>query len=66
MNGLLRFFHRKDVIPEIVYLSKCKLYIFSSGWKIVMSQIQKINKKIFLPLNYSNYGNLVSTSIPLL
>ena len=32
-----------------------------------MSQIKnRINKKIFFPVNFSNYGNLVSSSIPLL
>ncbi len=69
MNGpAVVSFAIKNVIPEIVNLSKNVNCIFShQAGKVVMSQIQKkINKKIFLPLNYSNHGNLVSTSIPLL
>ena len=69
MNGpAIVSFTIKDVIPEIVNLSKNVNCIFShQAGKVVMSQIQKkVNKKIFLPLNYSDYGNLVSTSIPLL
>ncbi len=58
----------KEVIPEIIRLSKNVNCIFShQAGKIVMSQIKKkINSKIFFPFNYMSYGNLVSTSIPLL
>ncbi len=69
MNGpAVVSFAIKDVIPEIVNLSKNVNSIFAhQAGKIVMSEIQKkIDKKIFFPLNFSNYGNLVSTSIPLL
>ena len=69
MNGpAVVSFALKDVIPEIKKLSKNVNCIFShQAGKVVMSQIQKkINKKIFFPLNFSDYGNLVSTSIPLL
>lgn len=69
MNGpAVVSFAMKDVIPEILKLSKQVNCIFShQAGKVVMSQIQKkIDSKIFFPLNYSNYGNLVSTSIPLL
>lgn len=69
MNGpAVVSFTIKNVIPEIVELSKNASCIFShQAGKIVMSQIQKkISTKTFLPLNYSNHGNLVSTSIPLL
>ena len=69
MNGpAVVSFTIKDVIPEIVNLSKNVNCIFShQAGKVVMSQIQKkVNKKIFLPMNYSDHGNLVSTSIPLL
>ncbi len=31
---------------------------------LVLSSINK-DKKIFIPTNYKNYGNLISTSIPL-
>lgn len=69
MNGpAIVSFTIKDVIPEIINLSKNVNCIFShQAGKVVMAQIQKkINKKIFLPMNYSDHGNLVSTSIPLL
>ena len=69
MNGpAVVSFAIRDVIPEIMALSKNVNCIFShQAGKIVMNQLQKkIDKKIFFPLNYNNHGNLVSTSIPLL
>ncbi len=69
MNGpAVVSFALKDVIPEIKKLSKNVNCIFShQAGKVVMSQIKnRINKKIFFPVNFSNYGNLVSSSIPLL
>lgn len=69
MNGpAVVSFAIRDVIPEILNLSKNVNCIFShQAGKIVMNQIQKkINPKIFFPLNFNNHGNLVSTSIPLL
>ena len=69
MNGpAVVSFALKDVVPEIKKLSKNVNCIFShQAGKVVMSQIQnRINKKIFFPVNFSDYGNLVSTSIPLL
>lgn len=69
MNGpAIVSFAIKDVIPQIVNLSKNVNCIFShQAGKIVMNEIKKkINSKIFFPVNYANYGNLVSTSIPLL
>ena len=69
MNGpAVVSFAIRDVIPEIIALSKNVNCIFShQAGKIVMNQLQKkIDKKIFFPLNYNNHGNLVSTSIPLL
>lgn len=58
----------KDVLPDILKLSKQADCIIShQAGKIVIDQIKKkINKKIFFPINYKEYGNLVSTSIPLL
>lgn len=69
MNGpAVVAFAVKDVIPEIVKLSKDVDCIFShQAGKIVMGQIKKkINNKVFFPINFNNHGNLVSTSIPLL
>jgi len=69
MNGpAVVSFAIKDVLPEIINLSKDINCIFShQAGKIVMSQIKKkIDKKVFFPLNFENHGNLVSTSIPLL
>ena len=69
MNGpAVISFAKSVVLPEIIKLSKNINCIFShQAGKIVMNQIKKkINKKIYFPLNFSNHGNLVSTSIPLL
>ena len=69
MNGpAVVSFAIKDVIPEIINLSKNVNCIFShQAGKIVMNEIKKkINPKVFFPVNFSNYGNLVSTSIPVL
>ena len=69
MNGqAVVTFAIKDVIPEIIKLSKNTNCIFAhQAGKIVMNAIKKkINSKIFFPENYTNYGNLVSTSIPVL
>ena len=56
------------VIPKIQELIKneknCALFCHQAG-KIVMNKIEKkINPKIKNPMNYTDYGNLVSTSIP--
>ena len=56
------------VIPKIQELTKneknCVLFSHQAG-KIVMNKIKKkLNSKIKIPMNYSEYGNLVSTSIP--
>ena len=69
MNGpAVVTFAMKDVIPEMINLSKNASCIFShQAGKIVMNEIKKkIDPKKFFPLNFSNYGNLVSTSIPVL
>lgn len=69
MNGpAVVSFAIKDVIPEIINLSKNINCIFShQAGKIVMNEIKKkIDPKVFFPVNFSNYGNLVSTSIPVL
>jgi 3-oxoacyl-[acyl-carrier-protein] synthase III len=58
----------RHVLPEIIRYSKNidSLFIHQAG-KIVINLIKtKLNKKIFLPTNYEKYGNLVSTSIPVL
>ena len=57
-----------NVIPELKkYLKNIDgLYLHQAG-RIVINLIKsKINKKIFIPSNYEKYGNLVSTSIPVL
>lgn len=69
MNGpALVSFVTKHVIPEIKKISKDvdKIYIHQAG-KIVTKIIRSsmTNQKL-IPTNYSKYGNLVSTSIPLL
>ncbi len=69
MNGpAVVSFAIKDVLPEILKLSKNVNCIFShQAGKIVMDQIQKkIKSKVFFPLNFEGHGNLVSSSIPLL
>ena len=69
MNGpAVVSFAIKDVIPEILNLSKNVNCIFShQAGKVVMNQLQKkINSEVFFPQNFKNHGNLVSTSIPLL
>ena len=69
MNGqAVVTFAIKNVIPEIIKLSKNTNCIFAhQAGKIVMNAIKKkINSKIFFPENYTNYGNLVSASIPVL
>ena len=57
-----------NVIPELKkYLKNIDgLYLHQAG-KIVINLIKsKLNKKVFIPSNYEKYGNLVSTSIPVL
>jgi 3-oxoacyl-[acyl-carrier-protein] synthase-3 len=69
MNGpAVVSFAIKDVLPEILKLSKNVNCIFShQAGKIVMDQIQKkIKSKVLFPLNFEGHGNLVSSSIPLL
>ena len=69
MNGpAVVSFAMRDVVPDIMNLSKNIDCIFShQAGKVVMKQIQKkIDTNIFFPLNFTNHGNLVSTSIPLL
>lgn len=58
----------KHVIPKIKKYSKDidGLFLHQPG-KIVMNLIKStLSKKIFIPTNYEKYGNLVSTSIPVL
>ncbi len=57
-----------NVIPELKkHLKNIDgLYLHQAG-KIVINLIKsKLNKKVFIPSNYEKYGNLVSTSIPVL
>jgi len=41
---------------------------FINNWKYINKLLikKKINNKVFFPINFNNYGNLVSTSIPVL
>lgn len=59
----------KNVIPklnEFLNNKKTTILIHQAG-KIVIDLIKKSLKKnnIFMPINYQDYGNLVSTSIPM-
>ena len=57
-----------DVLPNIKKLIKNKnksAIVCHQAGKIVFSEIKKnVKNNILIPQNYSNYGNLVSTSIP--
>ena len=59
-----------NVIPKLKEFSRSntKTILIHQAGKVVMdlvlSSINK-DKKIFIPTNYKNYGNLISTSIPL-
>ena len=70
MNGPeIVSFATKHVIPKIKeflnYNQKQCLIVHQAG-KIVLDQISRVlNKKILMPKNYQTFGNLVSTSIPL-
>ena len=58
----------KYVVPEIKKNSKDvdSVFIHQAG-KIVYNLIKsKINKRIFIPKNFEKFGNLVSSSIPVL
>ena len=68
MNGpALVSFAANHVIPEIINYSKNvdAIFIHQAG-KIVVNLIKSNLKKKFIPTNYERYGNLVSTSIPVL
>ena len=58
----------KHVIPSLKKFSKDieALYLHQAG-KIVISLLKnELRKNIFIPTNYEKYGNLVSSSIPIL
>ena len=68
MNGPgLVSFAVKNLIPELIKSEKNtdSIYIHQAG-KIVTNIIKMNIKKRFMPTNYEKYGNLVSTSIPVL
>lgn len=68
MNGpALVSFAANYVVPELIRSSKNvnAIYIHQAG-KIVANLIKFNLKKKFIPTNYEKYGNLVSTSIPVL
>ncbi len=69
MNGAnVLSFVISDVLPNIKKLIKNKnksAIVCHQAGKIVFSEIKKnVKNNILIPQNYSNYGNLVSTSIP--
>ena len=69
MNGpAVVEFTLRHVIPILKKYSKnCGLLFSHQGSKIVIEKIKKsLNNKITIPQNLSKYGNLVSTSIPVL
>ena len=68
MNGpALVSFAANYVIPELMNYSKNvdAIFIHQAG-KIVVNLIKSNLKKKFIPTNFEKYGNLVSTSIPVL
>ena len=69
MNGpSVVAFAIKNVIPEIKKMIKNVDYIFVHQAGKIVINLLKINLPIkhFIPENYAKYGNLVSTSIPVL
>ncbi len=69
MNGpAVVDFTLRHVVPILKKYSKKSDILFShQGSKIVIEKIKKsLNKKMAIPQNLERYGNLVSTSIPLL
>ena len=69
MNGpSVVAFAIKNVIPEITKMVKNVDYIFVHQAGKIVINLLKINLPIkhFIPENYAKYGNLVSTSIPVL
>ena len=69
MNGpAVVDFTLRHVVPILKKYSKKSDVLFShQGSKIVIGKIKKsLNNKIDIPQNLEKYGNLVSTSIPLL
>ncbi|MDC0417234.1 hypothetical protein OAL74_02160 [Candidatus Pelagibacter sp.] len=68
MNGpALVSFAIKNVIPELAKTTKNAntAYVHQAG-KVVSNIIKNNLKNLFIPTNYGKYGNLVSTSIPVL
>ena len=69
MNGpAVVSFAIKHVIPEIVKNSKNieNIYIHKAGKIVTQLLKSKFKSEKIIPTNYEKYGNLVSTSIPVL
>ena len=57
---------KKDV-KELISIAPNSICIFHQAGKVMLEGlIKSLPKDILVPVNYSNYGNLVSTSIPCL
>lgn len=57
---------KKDV-KELISIAPNSICIFHQAGKVMIEElIKSFSKNILVPVNYSKYGNLVSTSIPCL